>query len=166
MSENTTPRPVGRPSKFTEAIAAEIIERLSDGEPLADICRSEGMPAVRTVSDWKASNPQFSADFAQAREDGFDALAAECLEIAEDGSQDYAMKERPDGTPYEAFDSEHVQRSKLRIETRLKLLAKWDPKRYGDRQAVEHSGPNGAALIPVLNVTIGGPGPEPSSETG
>ena len=31
------------------------------------------------------------------------------------------------------FDSEHVQRSKLRVETRLKLLAKWDPRRYGDR---------------------------------
>jgi len=29
---------------------------------------------------------------------------------------------------------------KLQIETRLKLLAKWDPKRYGDLQKVEHSG--------------------------
>lgn len=25
---------------------------------------------------------------------------------------------------------------KLRIDTRLKLLAKWDPKRYGDKQLV------------------------------
>ncbi|HXD37446.1 MAG TPA: hypothetical protein VN624_12375, partial [Rhodanobacter sp.] len=29
---------------------------------------------------------------------------------------------------------------KLRIDTRLKLLAKWDPKRYGDKQQLEHSG--------------------------
>ena len=26
-----------------------------------------------------------------------------------------------------------IQRAKLRIDTRLKLLSKWDPKRYGDK---------------------------------
>jgi hypothetical protein len=69
-----------------------------------------------------------SQAIARARESGFDYLAAECLEIAEDGSNDYmASKHGP------VLDTEHVQRSKLRIETRLKLLAKWDPKRYGDK---------------------------------
>jgi hypothetical protein len=34
------------------------------------------------------------------------------------------------------LNAEHVQRSKLRIETRLKLLAKWNPKKYGERVAV------------------------------
>jgi hypothetical protein len=33
----------------------------------------------------------------------------------------------------EQLDREHVQRSKLRIETRLKLLAKWNPKKWGDK---------------------------------
>lgn len=131
---------MGRPSDFTQDKADEIVRRLSAGEPLASICAGDDMPAVRTVSDWKRANEAFSANFAQAREDGFDAIAAECLEIAEDGSRDYAEKKRPDGTKYEAFDSEHVQRSKLRIETRLKLLAKWDPKRYGDKLDVEHGG--------------------------
>ena len=34
-------------------------------------------------------------------------------------------------------NAEHIQRSKLRIETRLKLLAKWNPKKYGDKLALE-----------------------------
>jgi hypothetical protein len=34
----------------------------------------------------------------------------------------------------------------LRVETRLKLLAKWDPKRYGDKIAQEISGPDGGAI--------------------
>jgi hypothetical protein len=34
------------------------------------------------------------------------------------------------------LNSEHIQRSKLRIETRLKLLAKWNPKKYGERVQV------------------------------
>jgi hypothetical protein len=35
---------------------------------------------------------------------------------------------------------------KLQIETRLKLLAKWDPKRYGERMATEISGPDGGPI--------------------
>lgn len=131
---------MGRPSTYTSQLAEEICERLSKGEPLAQICRDDHMPAVRTVSDWKDANKSFSADFVRAREDGFDAIAADCLDIAEDGSNDYAMKKNADGSEYEAFNSEHVQRSRLRIETRLKLLAKWSPKKYGERVEIEHSG--------------------------
>lgn len=139
------PKPRGRPSGNTEAITAEIIARLSAGEPLAAICRDEHMPAVRTVNDWMVDQA-FSASIAQARAHGFDAIAAECLEIADDGSQDYGRRTRPDGSEYEAFDAEHVQRSKLRVETRLKLLAKWDPKRYGDRAVLEHTGKDGGPV--------------------
>ena len=64
-----------------------------------------------------------------------DAIADDCFVIADESSKDYRLTDK--GL---AFDAEHVQRSKLRIETRLKLLAKWDPKRYGERQQVEHSG--------------------------
>lgn len=37
-------------------------------------------------------------------------------------------------------DPGHVAWLKNRAEQRLKLLAKWSPKRYGDRQQIEHSG--------------------------
>jgi hypothetical protein len=139
---------MGRPSTYTPEIAEEICERLAKGEPLAVICRDEHMPAARTVHDWKASPNlrDFAALIARAREDGFDVIAAECLDIAEDGTNDYKPKERPDGSTYEAFDSEHVQRSKLRIETRLKLLAKWDPKRYGDKVALTGGNEDDAPL--------------------
>lgn len=124
---------MGRKSTFNAKDAAEIADRLSKGEPLAVICRDEGMPGVQTVYDWRDAHPEFAVAIARAREDGFDAIAAECLEIAEDGSHDYKTKKRSNGEEYEEFDSEHVQRSKLRIDTRLKLLAKWDPKRYGEK---------------------------------
>jgi hypothetical protein len=68
---------------------------------------------------------------ARAREIGYDALAEECLKIADDGTNDYVEGERGP-----QLNSEHIQRSKLRIETRLKLLAKWSPKRYGERVQV------------------------------
>lgn len=121
----------GRPSDFTEALLEEICDRLAKGEPLAAICRDDHMPSDRTVRNWM-ERAEVSSAIARAREVGFDYLAAECLEIADDGSCDYKLNSR-DGGPDIIVDSEHIQRSKLKIETRLKLLAKWDPKRYGDK---------------------------------
>ncbi len=130
---------MAQPSKYTPKLFAEICERLGGGEPLAVICRDEHMPHDTNVRRWCDADEQLALAIADARARGFDALAHECLEIAEDGSRDYIERENADGSKQEVFNSEHVQRSKLRIETRLKLLAKWDPKRYGDRQQVEHT---------------------------
>ena len=97
------------------------------------------MPAVRTVSDWKAAHESFAADIACAREEGYDKIASDCLQIADDGWNDTYLDD--DGN--KRTDTDVIQRSKLRIETRLKLLAKWDPKRYGDKVDVNHGGQDG-----------------------
>ena len=36
---------------------------------------------------------------------------------------------------------------------RLKLLAKWDPKRYGDKQEIEHTGNLFDSLLATVNGT-------------
>ncbi|MBD3684118.1 hypothetical protein H3005_19885 [Stenotrophomonas sp. Br8] len=130
---------MARPTKKSDKLLKEITERLSQGEPLAQICRDEGMPAARTVREWQQNDEQVSAAIARAREEGFDSIAAECLDIADDGRNDW-MNRAADAGDEQAlqFNGEHVQRSKLRVDTRLKLLAKWDPKRYGERLAVDH----------------------------
>lgn len=130
---------MARPTKKSDKLLQEITERLSQGEPLAQICRDEGMPAARTVREWQQNDEKVSAAIARAREEGFDAIAAECLDIADDSRNDW-MNRAADAGDEQAlqFNGEHVQRSKLRVDTRLKLLAKWDPKRYGDRLAVDH----------------------------
>ena len=72
-------------------------------------------------------------------------MAADCLNIADDNSRDKRILE--DGR--EVVDSDVVQRAKLRIETRLKLLACWDPKRYGNK--IDHT--TGGNPIPAPEVT-------------
>lgn len=131
-ADSAAKRGPGAVSTFTQKAADEICERLAKGEPLAQICRSENMPAVRTVSDWKAEHKDFAAAFARAREEGFDVIAESCLQIADDGKNDTYK----DDEGNVRVDHDHIQRSKLRIETRLKLLAKWDPKRYGEKLAI------------------------------
>lgn len=126
---------MGRQSTYTQAKADEICARLSTGEPLAQICRDEHMPETRTVYDWRREHPDFDTAIARAREDGYDEIAADCLTIADSGINDTYMTD--DG---ERTNTDVIARSKLRVETRLKLLAKWDPKRYGDKIQTEHSG--------------------------
>lgn len=129
----------GRPSKYSRALIEAICARLKKGEPLAAICRDKGMPDPSTVWDWQQSKPEVSQAIAHAREAGEDWLASECLEIADDGRNDWMEKLDKDGQPVGwMLNGEHVSRSKLRIETRLKLLAKWNPKKYGDR--LTHAG--------------------------
>jgi hypothetical protein len=124
---------VGAPRKHDrDALVPIICARLATGEPHTVILRDLGLK-VRTVNDWRAQDKDIAAQFDEARELGYDAIAADCLEIADDGSRDYTTT--TDGR--EVPDHDHISRSKLRIETRLKLLAKWDPRRYGDK--VQHS---------------------------
>ena len=118
-----------------DKLILEICERLSRGEPLAQICRDAHMPERTQVYEWINKDEEAAQRIAHARGIGYDAIADDCFVIADESSKDYRLTDK--GL---AFDAEHVQRSKLRIETRLKLLAKWDPKRYGERQQVEHSG--------------------------
>lgn len=126
---------MGRPSLFNPEIVNEICAWIADGKTLREFCRQEGKPGFNTVYDWIAAHEEFSVRFARARECGEDQIAQECLEIAEDGHNDWMLTKFG-----KQLDAEHVQRSKLRIETRLKLLAKWNPKKYGEKIQQEVSG--------------------------
>ena len=129
-------------AKYSEELFAEIVERLSKGEPLMSICRDKGFHRSQ-VTRWRKLHPEFDEAFLEARDDGFDAIAANCLEIADDSRNDYIEALANEDDPKAGIalsNGENIQRSKLRIETRLKLLAKWDPRRYGERLGVEHSG--------------------------
>lgn len=132
----------GRPSEYTEAIADRICEELANARSLRSICLDDGMPHQATVFRWLADErySAFCEQYARAREAQADAIADEMLDIADDAVNDYVEKERPDGTKHEAFDSEHVQRSKLRIDTRKWLAAKLKPTKYGDHLDVTTGG--------------------------
>jgi len=119
----------------TPEIAQTIIDGLSDGIPLRQLARLHGF-SKSAFYDWVNDDAEFAGRIARAREIGFDAIADEALEIADDATNDWMKRQRQDGMDDDVLNSEHVQRSKLRIDTRLKLLAKWDPKRYGDKQLV------------------------------
>ena len=124
----------GRPSLFTPERCQEICDRLSKGEPLTVICSDAHMPHDSVVRDWMAHNEEFSRDIARARELGFDAIAWEAKQIADTPLMGEETTIKASGVETKRADM--LGHRKLQIETRLKLLAKWDPKRYGDKLAI------------------------------
>lgn len=112
----------GRPSKYTDAMVKEICEGLSDGIPLAEICRRDGMPHPSTVRRWARENEELSLAIACAREDGEEVIAANA---------------RLTARGVDGYSTGDVQRDKLVIDTDLKLLAKWNPKKWGDSMKLQ-----------------------------
>lgn len=131
------PKGTGRASKYTPELAAEICERLSNGEPLRQICRDPHMPAWQKIYEWMAKDDAageagtgLSGAIARAREVGQDAMAERAyLEM-------YDEPERIMSEGGNKIDPGYVQLVKARAEITLKMLAKWNPKRYGDRVAL------------------------------
>lgn len=144
MAKSAERRPIGRPKgtgDYTAEVAQTICERLSVGDPLAEICRTKGMPAVRTVSDWKREHADFAADFARAREDGFDAIAQRARKT---------LRGKVEAEGGESTGD--VQRDKAIADFDLKLLAKWHPKRYGDKVALVGGGDDDAPIRTVRRI--------------
>lgn len=117
---------MGRHTTYNQKKADQICELIADGVFLREICRMEGMPAWRTVYNWIAANIEFEARFARARELGYDAIAEDTLIMV-----DKALPEKN--------VTEEIQHRKLKVDARLKMLAKWSPK-YSDRQQIDLKG--------------------------
>jgi hypothetical protein len=119
---------MGNVTSYTPELAEEICERIASGETLRAITRDPHMPSYRSVYRWRDANPDFASRIARARDCGFDVIAEETIEIADNAANDTIVTDRG-----EQPNSEWISRSRLRVETRLKLLAKWSPRKYGEK---------------------------------
>ncbi|WP_106797294.1 terminase small subunit protein [Rhizobium sp. H4] len=125
---------MGRPSKFSQALAEKICDRIADRESLRSICRDEAMPAKSTVLSWLADEDKaaFRARYALAREILADGFVDELVEIADDSSNDWIEKKNAAGeTTGWQENGEAIRRSQLRIATRQWVAEKLRPKKYG-----------------------------------
>lgn len=123
----------GRPSDYTIWKARAVCMRLTLGESLRKICDRKGYPSRYAIFRWLSSIPEFRNQYAEARELQQELLYDELFEIADNSSQDYIETEQG-----KKLDSEHVQRSRLRIDTRKWVMERMAAKRYGAKQQLDH----------------------------
>ncbi len=137
----------GRPTIYRDSIVKAICIRLSIGDSLNKICQLDGYPGKATVYRWLLSNEVFRDKYQQAREMQQENFLDDIIDIADETSSDYTTVEGKNGT-YERFDNEHVQRSRLRIDTRKWIMERMAPTKYASRAQVDNVSSDGS-MTPV-----------------
>ena len=142
-----TPKPkkkMGRPSIYSEELVTRIFHRMSRGESLTRILRDDGMPDMAQIWRWldKPISEDFRAKYARARELQAHALVDGIFDVADDARNDFAVG--PNGEKIVVH--EHINRSRLRVDTRKWYASKVLPKIYGEKIAAEITGANGGAI--------------------
>ena len=157
------------PIKWTDEQKAkaceEILARVRSGLSLRAACDGDDwMPAEATFRLWCDSDADLSAQYTSAREARAELLFEQCLDIADQYEQ---AEEKLEG------GTDHINRARLRIDTRKWMLGKMQPKKYGDKLAIggaddlppiqhEVSAADilGARLDAIAGRTTGDPKPE------
>jgi terminase small subunit-like protein len=118
---------MGRPSSYTDEIAQQILDRISNGEMLTKICQNENMPPRKTVYTWQRTRADFRAAYARAREEWAEFYEEKVLEIAFNDSGDFFIE-----NGRAVADHAQVQRARLQVDTLKWFMMKWAPRRYGE----------------------------------
>src|ERR1700721_988541 len=85
----------GRPSKYTPELAAKICEAVgTTTQGLKDISKRDDMPAETTIYQWLLAHPEFSKQYYEAKSLQSNLFAEECLEIANNCSNDIIRDEQ------------------------------------------------------------------------
>ena len=150
--------PGGRPSDYTQWKAKAICMRIMSGESLVKICQRKYYPSRFAVFRWLSSYEQFRNSYAQARELQQELYVDEIMEIADDSDKDYRQTEKGS-----VLDSEHVQRSRLRIDARKWTMEKLAAKRYGVKTAIDHSSSDGSMKSKPTTINLVAPTVEDDS---
>lgn len=148
---------MGRPTKLTQEMGDLICSLISEGKSLRKICALEGMPRISTIMEWvvKGSRGEekykdFAEQYVRALELRAEYWAEEIVDISDDDSEDAIFTE--DGK--RLLNSEFVQRSRLKVDTRKWIMSKLKPKKYGDKQTHEHTGKDGKPIDNTLNIYL------------
>jgi hypothetical protein len=125
---------------YTPALGQQICERIARGETLPAICESiivDDKPLLLTTFlGWTAQHRDLDELYLRARKARQTLWSEELTDIADDARNDWMEKRVKNGT-ITVVDKESVQRSQMRINARMWLLARLERQIYGDRQTID-----------------------------
>jgi hypothetical protein len=134
--------PPPKPKVYTPELGAAVCEAIEQGLNLYDFDTIPDMPGMWTIINWLRINEEFKALYYGARKRSTEALEAEVRRIADDGRNDSYI----DDKGRRVTDWDVLGRSKLRVETLRWILKIRNPRHYGDRSAMEHTGAGGGPI--------------------
>lgn len=131
------PNPKGA-SKYTRAAGERVCSVLAEGGTLREAAQVAGA-SKDAILRWTRAHPAFAEAYKAARELGY-ALKAERLDELAQEAHEAAMDP--------VLGRQRLEACRFEADTVKWQLSKMLPKVYGDRKAVEVSGPDGKDLLP------------------
>lgn len=127
---------VGSPLTYTAELGEEICMAIATtSEGLNKLCKMHPhWPNPNTIYEWRIKIKDFGEMYARAKQSQVEVLVDEILSIADDTSNDYIANDEGKLV----YNNEHVNRSRLRIDSRKWFAAKLAPRVYGDKVETTH----------------------------
>jgi GT2 family glycosyltransferase len=111
------------------AVLPLIYAGVAEGVSLSNVLKRDGMPDHSTFWRWHMDDEDIRDNLARARENGVEVHFDACIDIADETSNDTVTGEDGVDRP----NTEWISRSKLRIETRIKMAQMIKPRKYGPK---------------------------------
>lgn len=131
-------------SVFSQKVFDRICERIAEGESLLAICKTKDYPAKRTFLRWVANDEKLAAQYGEAQNMRAEHYFDEIVDIADKGSD--------------------PAKTRVQVDARKWVLARMNPKKYGDRFTQELTGEGGGPVIHKVEFEIVDPTDPGSSQ--
>lgn len=128
-----------------EIIARQIFNEMRQGLSAYKACLKVGVPQG-TFNGWLNEDAELAEDYARAREELHEFIAAEIIAIA-----DAPVPSNDKG----GFDPGAIQKQRLQVDARKWLLSKLAPKKWGDKIEVSGDSENPLKIERIERVVVG-----------
>ena len=138
---------MARPTIITPEVQEALCDAILEGVSVKEFCRRPEAPNESTIYKAFLRDEEFVKLYARAKEVSAYRMDEEILEIADDSRNDWMARKQASGGGRSDIDGEmeqelvpnheHVNRSRLRVDSRKWLMSKLAPKKYGDRLEVD-----------------------------
>lgn len=138
------PKPA-RPIEERAIIARQVFSEMRQGLSAYKACVKVGIPQG-TFNGWLNEDASLAEDYARAREELHEFIAAEILAIA-----DAPVPSNEKG----GVDPGAIQKQRLQVDARKWLLSKLAPKKWGDKIEVSGDSENPLKIERIERVVVG-----------
>lgn len=121
---------------FSQALFDEMLVEVMEGLTIREICSGPKRPAMKTFYEWVAADAERSKQYARARDVSSDGFEADILSLARSTNPDNATA------------------NKAAFEMLRWVASKRAPRRYGDKQTLEHTGEGGGPVQEIRRIIV------------
>lgn len=139
---------MARPKEYNTETLKRICSYIVDGLTLTEVARKLGV-SRQAIYKWRIADEKFAEMYAEAQKIRAEDLSHEIINIADDESRDVFVDPE---TGKKTANNAAVQRDKLKVQARTRLLQWLDPKRYADNQRIDITS-NGENIYGGLMIT-------------